>query len=188
MANNNVDLAVRALQALKRDEDALVTKLGGAATRAMVRHALHVCGGDDKKAGYMLEFHKDIARNADFICDRLGLQSGLGYPTRSVIEAQLVADDNEEGNTMAAIKKQWRMEVELMADVLATAQVEGMLTHPHPHPHPNSNPHPHPLTPSPSPFTVTAHHSPSPSPSPFTVTAHHSPLTSHLSPSPSPSP
>ena len=186
MANNNVDLAVRALQALKRDEDALVTKLGGAATRAMVRHALHVCGGDDKKAGYMLEFHKDIARNADFICDRLGLQSGLGYPTRSVIEAQLVADDNEEGNTMAAIKKQWRMEVELMADVLATAQVEGMLTHPHPHPHPN--PHPHPLTPSPSPFTVTAHHSPSPSPSPFTVTAHHSPLTSHLSPSPSPSP
>ena len=127
----------------------MVTKLGGAATRSMVRHALHVCGGDDKKAGYMLEFHKDITRNADFICDRLGLQSGLGYPTRSVIEAQLVADDNEEGNTMAAIKKQWRMEVELMADVLATAQVEGMLTNPHPNPNPHRSPLTSHLSPSP---------------------------------------
>jgi len=128
MSNNNVDLAVRALQALKRDEDALVTKLGGAATRSMVRHALHVCGGDDKKAAYMLQFHKDITRNADFICERRGLHSGLGYPTRQVIEAQLVADDNEEGNTMSALKKQWKMEVEIMGDLLATAQVEDMLS------------------------------------------------------------
>ena len=128
MANNNVDAAVRALQMLKRDEDALVTKLAGASTRSQVRYALHVCAGDDKKAAYMLKFAKDIARNADFIYERRGLQSGLGYPTRQVIEAQLVADDNEEGNTMAAIKKQWRMEVELMADLLATAQVEDMLT------------------------------------------------------------
>ena len=32
----------------------------------------------------MLQFHKDITRNADFICERRGLHSGLGYPTRQV--------------------------------------------------------------------------------------------------------
>ena len=31
-------------------------------------------------------------------------------------QAQLVADENEEGNAMSAIKKQWRMEVEMMTD------------------------------------------------------------------------
>ena len=55
-----------------------------------MRHALHVCSGDDKKASFMLEFRKDIDRNADFICERRGLTSGLGYPTRSVIEVQLL--------------------------------------------------------------------------------------------------
>ena len=128
MGGNDVEDAVRALQNLKRNEDNLVTKRGGYATRAQVRYALHVCEADEDRALFMLENHKELGRNADFILERAGIQHGLGFPTRQQVEAQLVATQNEEGNAMANLKRQWKCEVEMMADLLATAQVEDMLT------------------------------------------------------------
>ena len=54
LGENDVDKAVRALQGMKRSEDNLVSKRGGHATRAGVRHALQVrvAGeGRERRAG-----------------------------------------------------------------------------------------------------------------------------------------
>ena len=127
-AENSVEKGVRNLQNLRRNEDNLVTKRGGHSTRAQVRYALHVCAGDEEASAFFLTYGKEVARNADFIAERRGLASGLGFPTRQEIEKQLVLAKNEEGHVMSGMKRSTKAEVEMMADILAAAQVEDMLT------------------------------------------------------------
>jgi len=128
LGDNDVDKAVKELQGMKRAEDNLVSKRGGHATRAQVRYALQTCHFSEDDAEYMLVHEKEITRSLGFISERLGTETGLGYPTTPELQLLLVKAAGNEGNVMAGLKKKNRMDIEMMADIIAAAEVEEMLT------------------------------------------------------------
>jgi len=128
LGENDIEKAVKLLQAMKRSEDNLVQKRQGHATRAQVRYALQTCSYDEEEAEFMLLNEKDMARDVSFITGRLGTMSGLGYPTTAEIQLLLVKNQGHEGSVMAALKKKNRVDVEMMKDILAAAEVDEMLT------------------------------------------------------------
>jgi len=128
LGENDVDKAVKCLQGMKRAEDNLVSKRGGHATRAQVRYALQTCSFEESDAEYMLVHEKEITRSLSFISERLGTETGLGYPTTAELQMLLVKAQLNEGNVMAGLKKKNRLDCDMMADIIAAAEVEEMLT------------------------------------------------------------
>ena len=124
----NIDEAVRRLQQMRNAENNLVSKRAGHSTRLHVRHALKVTGFNESSALWLLQQQKDVERNIELITKRLGLTTGLGWPSRDKLEAVLTKCENEEGNAMATLKKEWRLEVEMMADIIGAADVDEMLS------------------------------------------------------------
>ncbi|KAL3892800.1 MAG: hypothetical protein SGPRY_014773, partial [Prymnesium sp.] len=71
---------------------------------------------------------KEITKAVVFINERLGIQTGLGYPSSDEITAHLVRSSLNEGAVMAALKKANRVDVEMMRDISVAAEVDEILT------------------------------------------------------------
>ena len=55
------------------------------------------------------------------LSEKLGLESGLGYPSRQQLERMLVGSQLNEGAVMAELKKRAKPDIELMAEIVAAA-------------------------------------------------------------------
>ena len=71
---------------------------------------------DEEKAIEFLEKLKEISRVVEDVHRRRGLATGVGYPTRLEIKQLLAERGNEEGVVVSLLRKQWRVEVEMMTE------------------------------------------------------------------------
>jgi len=142
MKLNDPSAAATMLLEMGRCENNTLDKRTGHSTRMQVREALQTTEFDEEAALWYLKNRdppdadvKQTTRNVkvmnakyDYISQRLGTASGLGYPTRMEVERLLVTHRGEEGKVMAALKREWKLNIDMMVEILAAAEVEEMLT------------------------------------------------------------
>ena len=129
MCNNNDQEAARLLVRMQSSENTVLDRRAGHSTRAGVRYALQTVLYDPDAAEFMLKNQEKVLKQkVDFISEKLGLDSGLGYPSRQVLERMLVASQLNEGAVMAELKKKSKLDIEKMVEIVAAAEVEELLT------------------------------------------------------------
>ena len=120
MKLNDPSAAATMLLEMGRCENNTLDKRTGHSTRMQVREALQTTEFDEEAALWYLKNRdppdadvKQTTRNVkvmnakyDYISQRLGTASGLGYPTRMEVERLLVTHRGEEGKVMAALKRE----------------------------------------------------------------------------------
>jgi hypothetical protein len=127
---NNADAgAARKVVNMASSENNVLDRRGGHSTRAQVRYALQTVDYDVDLAEWMLKNQEKLLKQkVDFISEKLGLESGLGYPSRQTLERMLVVTQCNEGAVMAELKKKWKLDIELMSEIVWAAEVEELLT------------------------------------------------------------
>lgn len=130
ITNNNDGEAAKTLVKMQGLENTVLDRRAGHATRASVRYALQTCAFDGDQAEWMLKNQEKLLKQkVDYIWERRGLETGLGYPSRQHLERLMVQKKDEgEGAVMAELKRQWKVDIEMMTEIIAAAEVEEMLT------------------------------------------------------------
>ena len=126
---NDPTEAAKMLVEMARCENNTLDKRGGHSTRAGVRYALQLCNFDEEAAlWYLKNSEKVVTPKLEYVSQRLGTASGLGYPTKMELESLLVVNRGEDGKVMAYLKREWKIAITFMCEILASAEVEEMLT------------------------------------------------------------
>lgn len=129
MCNNNDQEAAKLLVRMFSAVNTVLDRRQGHSTRAQVTYALQTVEYDPDAAEFMLKNQEKVLKQkTDFISEKLGLESGLGYPSRQELERMLVASQLNEGAVMAELKRKAKPDIEAMAEIVAAAEVEEMLT------------------------------------------------------------
>ena len=105
ICNNNDADAAKMLVKMQGLENTVLDRRAGHATRMSVRYALQTCNFDGDQAEWMLKNQEKLLKQkVDYIWERRGLETGLGYPTRQQLERLLVQRRDEgEGAVMAEL-------------------------------------------------------------------------------------
>ena len=136
LSSNSDGDAAKLLVKMQGLENTVLDRRQGHATRASVRYALQTCEFDGDQAEWMLKNQEKLLKQkVDYIWERRGIPSGLGYPSQQELERLLVnalSDPKKategEGMVMAELKRQWKNDLEAMTEIIAAAEVEEMLT------------------------------------------------------------
>ena len=136
-SKNDQNAAKNLLNSMQSNENTVLERRKGHATRAMVRDALQICENDaDMAEYYLIHKEKNISKLSESIYEQRGISTGIGYPTLQDIERKLVSkawnkgkpQAMEVGPVLADLKREWKADLEAMADMIAASEVEEMLT------------------------------------------------------------
>ena len=120
--NNDPSAAATLLVNMGRAENNTVDKRQGHSTRAQVRDALQTCDFDEDSALWMLKnADKLLKQKHDYISERLGVAHGLGFPSQRLVSNLLVKHRCEEGKVMAELKRSWKLDLEMIVEIVAAA-------------------------------------------------------------------